>query len=215
MVNYYPSYNTLSLADQILDAVGERTPGYQGRIGTKWYWRLSGGILVTIKLNFSITHQRWDIIEAQAVTPNVGLFNSAFFPFSVYGTLIDSPPFIHDLEGEAEWSNRLYFQMGHLVDDIVLWMEVLLAAVLDPQIRPPSAFPAPTQLECDMVKYAIISLNGYFRINALYDKFHEQISRRSISRLAQHWEDIGLLTSRPRRITIALRALVNQQYDVM
>lgn len=210
MVNYYPSYSALSLADKIMDTVGERIPGYQGRIGTQWYWRLNGGILITAKLNFTITHQRWDIIEAQAVTPNIGYFNSAVFPFVVYGTLTDSPPFIHDLEGEADWSNRLYFQMGHMVDDMVLWMEALLAAVLDPQIRPPSAFPAPTQLECDMVKYAIQTINGYFKISALYDRFSEQISRRGISRLAQRWEDIGLLTDRPRRITIALRALVNQ-----
>ena len=206
MVNYYPSYSALNLADQIIDTVGERIPGYQGRIGTQWYWRLSGGILVTVKLDFTITHQRWDTIQAQAVTPNIGYFNSAIFPFSVYGTLMDSPPFIHDLEGEADWSNRLYFQMGHMVDDMVLWMETLLASVLDPQIRPPSATP----LECDMVKYAIQTLNGNFKINALYESFGDRISRRGISRLAQRWEDIGLLTDRPRRITIALRALVNQ-----
>ena len=200
MVNYYPSYSALNLADQIIDTVGERIPGYQGRIG----------ILVTVKLDFTITHQRWDTIQAQAVTPNIGYFNSAIFPFSVYGTLMDSPPFIHDLEGEADWSNRLYFQMGHMVDDMVLWMETLLASVLDPQIRPPSAFPSPTPLECDMVKYAIQTLNGNFKINALYESFGDRISRRGISRLAQRWEDIGLLTDRPRRITIALRALVNQ-----
>jgi hypothetical protein len=210
MVNYFPSYAALMLAGQIIDAVGERIPGYQGRIGIHWYWRLTGGILVTVKLDFSITQQRWDMIRAQAVTPNVGLFSSADFPFSVYGTLIDSPPFIHDLEGEADWSNRLYFQMGHMIDDMVLWMETLLAALLDPQIRPPSAFPAPTPLECDMVKYAIQSLNGHFKISALHERFAEQISRQGLSRLAQRWENIGLLSERPRRITIALRALVNQ-----
>ena len=210
MVNYYPSYSALVLADQIIDAVGERIPGYQGRIGTQWYWRLNGGILVTVNLNFTITNQRWDTLQAQAVTANIGYFNSANFPFAVYGTLMDSPPFIHDLEGNADWSNRLYFQMGHMIDDMVLWMETLLAAVLDPQIRPPSAFPAPTQLECDMVKYAIQSLNGNFRISALYEKFGERISRRGVSRLAQRWEAIGLLTERPRRITIALRALISQ-----
>ena len=210
MVNYYPSYSALSLSDQILDSVAERIPGYQGRIGTQWYWRLSGGIIIILKLNFTITHQRWDIIEGEAVTPNVGFFNSAYFPFAVYGTLADSPPFIHDLEGEADWSNRLYFQMGHMVDDITLWMETLLASVLDPQIRPPSAFPAPTPLECDMVEYAIRTLNGHFTIKALNKEFGDRISYRGISRLAQRWEDIGLLTDRPRRVTIALRALVNQ-----
>ncbi len=210
MVNYYPSYSALRLAGQIMGAVGERIPGYQGRIGIHWYWRLNGGILVTVKLDFSITQQRWDMVRAQAVTPNVGMFNSADFPFAIYGTLNDSPPFIHDLDGVADWSNRLYFQMGHMVDDMALWMETLLATVLDPQIRPPSAFPAPTPLECDIVEYAIQSLNGHFQISGLYEKFGNRISRRGLSRLAHRWEDIGLLTDRPRRITIALRALVNQ-----
>ena len=192
-----------------MDAVGERTGGYQGCIGISWYWNLNGGIIVTAKLDFSITQQRWDMVRAQAVTPNVGVFNSADFPFAIYGTLTNSPPFIHDLDGDADWSNRLYFQMGHLVNDMVLWMNTLLASVLDPQIRPPSAFPAPTPLECDMVKYAIEYLNGHFHISRLYEKFGDRISRRGLSQTAQRWEDIGLLTERPRRITIALRALVD------
>jgi hypothetical protein len=208
---FYPSYAALALANQITDAIGDRVPGYQGRIGIYWYWRLNGGILVTVKLDFTITEQRWDMLRAQAVTPAVGLFSSADFPFAVYGTLRDSPPFIHDLDGEAEWSNRLYFQMGHLVEDMVLWMETLLASVLDPQIRPPSAFPAPTPLERDMVKYAIEKLNGRFTMSALYEQFGEHISRGAISRLAQRWEDIGLLTQNPRHITIALRSLINQE----
>jgi hypothetical protein len=212
MASFFPSYSALNLAEQILDTVGDRIPGYQGRIGTQWYWRLSGGILVTVSLDYSITQQRWDVIRAQAVTPTVGAFNSADFPFAVYGTLTDSPPFIHDLDGDANWSNRLYFQMGHLVDDMVLWMETLLASVLDPQIRPPSAFPALTPLECDMVQYAIQSTQGEFIIKALHDKFGDRISRASLSRLAKRWEDIGLLTDRPRRVTIALRALVHHAY---
>jgi hypothetical protein len=210
MANYYPSYAALILADQILDTVGDNIPGYQGRIGTQWYWHMNGGILVSVKLDYTITEQRWDILEASAVTPHIGLFSNAFFPFSIYGTLSDSPPFIHDLDGDAEWSNRLYFQMGHLVQDLALWMETLLASALDPQIHPPSAFPAPTPLECDMVKYAINNINGNFTLNALYERFGDKISRRGLSRLAQRWEDIGLLTERPRRITIALRALIEQ-----
>ncbi|MDF1513041.1 MAG: hypothetical protein P1S60_04455 [Anaerolineae bacterium] len=208
MTNHYPSHSALRLADQIVDRIGERVPGYQGRIGVHWYWRLRGGILVTLSLDFSVTHQRWDTFKAQAVTANVGYFNGAEFPFAQYGTLNDSPPFIHDLEGIGEWSNRLYFQIGHMMDDIVLWLETLLAAVLDPQIRPPTAFPALTTLECDMVKYAIESLNGQFTISTLHRTFGDRISKRNISRIAQRWEDIGLLTENPRRVTIALQALV-------
>ena len=135
---------------------------------------------------------------------------AAEFPFGIYGTLRESPPFIHDLDGDAEWSNRLYFQMGHLIDDACRWMESLLAVVLDPQIRPPSAFPALTPLERDLVVYAIDELGGQFTIKALHEAFRDEISRRTLSRLAQAWTDIGLLTEPLRRITIALRALVEQ-----
>ncbi|HQK15539.1 MAG TPA: hypothetical protein PLJ78_16530 [Anaerolineae bacterium] len=209
MARFYPSYQTLRLADQILEAIAARIPGYQGRIGARWYWRLTGGVLVTFEIDFTVTEQRWDVLRAEAVTPTVGMFSAADFPFAAYGTLVDSPPFIHDLDGEAEWSNRLYFQMGHLIDDAVLWMEMLSAAVIDPQVRPPSSFPELNALEREIVTYAVNELNGYFKLGELYTAFKERISRRVLSRLAQHWEDLGLLTESPRRVTVALRALAN------
>lgn len=207
---YYPSYQALQLADQMLEAMAEHVPGYQGRLGAYWYWRLQGGILVTFKLGCRITEQRWDVLRAEAVTPQVGMFSAAEFPFAMYGTLRESPPFIHDLEGDAEWSNRLYFQMGHLIDDTCRWLEVLLAAVLDPQVRTPSSFPALTPLERELVIYAVEQLDGHFVIKSLHEAFEDDLSYRAISRLAQAWTDIGLLTDRPRRVTIALRALVEQ-----
>ncbi|MFN2283986.1 MAG: hypothetical protein ACK2UQ_06165 [Anaerolineae bacterium] len=211
MARFYPSYQTLRLADQILDSIAARIPGYQGRIGARWYWRLTGGVLVTFEMDYSVTEQRWDILRAVAVTPTVGLFNAADFPFAAYGTLADSPPFIHDLDGEAEWSNRLYFQMGHLIEDAILWMEMLSAAIIDPQVRPPSSFPELNGLERELVAYAIDELNGYFTLSKLYAAFSEHISRRVLSRLGQYWEDIGLLTESPRRVTVALRALADME----
>lgn len=207
---FYPSYQALHLADQILEAIAEYVPGYQGRLGAYWYWRLNGGILVTFRLGFRVTEQRWDVLRAEAVTPKVGHFSAAEFPFGMYGTLRESPPFIHDLDGEAEWSNRLYFQMGHLVEDASLWMEALLASVLDPQIRTPASFPALTPLERDLVNHALQELGGSFVLKRLHETFGEEISYRALSRLARTWEEIGLLTSHPRRVTIALRALVEQ-----
>ncbi len=207
MANFLPSFQSLELADQMLEEIAEQVPGYQGRIGAKWYWRLTGGILVTFVLDYTITEQRWDMLRAEAVTPAVGLFNAADFPFAAYGTLLSSPPFIHDLEGEAEWSNRLYFQMGKLINDAILWMQMLLAAIIDPQILPPSTFPNLNPLERELVTYATDNLQGYFTLSKLYPIFRERISRRKLSRLAQYWEDIGLLTENPRRITVALRAL--------
>lgn len=204
----YPSYQALQLADQMLTSMAEHVPGYQGRLGACWYWRLQGGVLITFELGYRITEQRWDVLRAEAVTPQVGLFSAAEFPFGMYGTLRESPPFIHDLDGDAEWSNRLYFQMGHLIDDACRWMEALLAAVLDPQVRTPSSFPALTSLERDLVRYALEELEGRFIIKDLYEAFGDKISRRALSRLAQSWSDIGLLTERPRRVTVALRALI-------
>jgi hypothetical protein len=31
--------------------------------------------------------------------------------------------------------------MGYLIDDATLWLEMLRASIIDPQIRPPAAFP--------------------------------------------------------------------------
>ena len=211
MMLHYPSYQAMRLADQILDSISQYVEGYQGRIGTKWYWRLAGGILISMRLDYSITEQRWDVLRAEATTPTVGLFNAVDFPFAAYGTLLDSPPFIHDLDGEAEWSNRLYFQMGHLVEDAVRWMQTLLAVVIDPQVRPPASFPELNALERAMVSFALQEQNGYFSLAALHKAFGDRISRHVLSRLAQYWGDLGLLTERPRRVTVALRALAAQQ----
>ncbi len=208
MPHFYPSFQALALADRMLDTIGERVPGYQGRIGVAWYWRLPGGILVTFALDFTVTEQRWDLLRAEATTPSVGLFNAAEFPFHAYGTSLTSPPFIHDLEGEAEWANRLYFQMGYLIDDAVLWLEMLRAAVLEPAVRPPASFPILSPLEQELVWHALETLDGYFRLEALHQAFKGRISRRKLSELARRWEEIGLLTERPRRVTLALRSLV-------
>ena len=213
MARHYPSFQTLDIADQILEAIADRAPGYQGRIGVNWYWQLPGGILVTFILDFTTTEQRWDVIRAEAVSPSIGLFNAAEFPFKAYGTLATSPPFIHDLEGEAEWSNRLYFQMGHLIEDAVLWLKLLHATLIDPQVRAPAAFPDLNRLEQEMVNYALDELNGHFRLKDIYPAFEERISQNALSRLARKWEEIGLLTQRPRRVTVALRALVDQHTE--
>lgn len=213
MARFYPSFESLELADQIFEAVAEQTGGYTGRIGAAWYWHLPGGILVTFVLNYTATQQRWDLIQAEASSPNVGVFNGADFPFAAYGTVLTSPPFIHELEGEAEWSNRLYFQMGYLVEDMTLWLEILRASIIDPQIRPPAAFPELSALERELVAHAAQTLDGEFHLEKLYDAFRERISRRRLSELARRWEDLDLLTDdRPRRITVALRTLADVTY---
>ncbi len=210
MAKFYPSFEALALTDQILDAIGEHAPGYKGRIGAAWYWQLPGGLLVTFVLEYTATEQRWNLLRAEATSPNVGVFNAADFPFAAYGTVTTSPPFIHDLDGEAEWSNRLYFQMGYLIEDAVLWLEMIRASVIAPQIRPPAAFPALSALEQTLVDYAMTDLDGAFHLDRLYEVFNERISSRRLSELAQQWASLELLTEdRPRRVTVALQVLAD------
>ena len=136
MALYYPSFDALNLADSLFDEIGGLTTGYQGRIGAAWYWQLPAGILATAWLDHAVTPERWDAIRAQASTPRAGIFSTADFPFLSYATSATSPPFIHDMQGRAEWSNRLYFQMGRLINDGVHWLGMLHAIAISPQISP-------------------------------------------------------------------------------
>jgi len=207
---FYPSFDTLRLAGRLLDEIGKQTPGYEGRVGAAWYWRLPGGILVTARLAYTATEERWDVLRAQATTPRAGVFSTADFPFAVYATSATSPPFIHDLKGVAEWSNRLYFQMGRLIEDAVQWLGMLHAVAISPQISPPASFPALSPLERRLVQHALDKLEGYFTIKALHQAFRDEISRARLSGLAQAWEASELLTKRPRRVTYALRLLAEE-----
>ncbi len=205
---FYPSFQALSLADVIFKEVADRAPGFIGRIGAAWYWRLAGGTLVTFRLDYTVTEERWDVIRGQATNPRAGLFNAADFPFALYATALSSPPYIHDLQGVAEWANRLYFNMGYMIVEMAQWLQMLNAAVIAPHVAPPSGFPFLNQLERELVRYALDELDGRFDQNRLHAVFGDRISRRRLSRLARDWESLGLLTSRPRRVTYALRALI-------
>ena len=66
------------------------------------------------------------------------------------------------------------------------------------------------RLEQELVIHAVAELDGRFTLVALHEAFDGRISRRALTRLAQRWEDASLLTERPRRVTIALRTLVEQ-----
>lgn len=213
MPMFYPSFDALRLADRLLDEIGKQTPGYKGRVGAAWYWRLPAGILVVARLDYTTTEERWDVIRAQASTPKAGAFSVADFPFAAYATSATTPPFIHDLQGVAEWSNRLYFQMGHLIEEAVQWVGMLHAVAISPQISAPASFPALSPLERRLVRYALDDLEGAFNLQALYQAFRAEISRSRLSRLAQAWEARELLTPRPRRVTYALRFLVEGEQE--
>jgi hypothetical protein len=204
---FYPSFSALHLANRLLEEIGKQTPGYEGQIGAAWFWRLPAGILATAWLDHTVTEERWDVLRAQASTPRAGVFSTADFPFAAYATATTSPPFIHDLQGVAEWSNRLYFQMGRLIEDAVRWLGMLHAIAISPQVSPPASLPALSSLERRLVQYALSELEGYFTIKALHPAFRNDISRARLSALAQAWEAGELLTKKPRRVTYALRLL--------
>jgi hypothetical protein len=205
---FYPSFQALHLADVILDEIAKRTPGFVGRLGAAWYWRLAGGTLVTFRLDYAVTEERWDTLRAQAANPRAGLFNAADFPFTAYASMLSSPPFIHDLQGAAEWANRLYFNMGFLIADAAQWLQMLHATALAPHVAQPASFPILNALEGELVHHALDHLDGSFDLARLHRAFGERISRRRLSSMAHEWEALGLLTPRPRRVTYALSALV-------
>jgi hypothetical protein len=209
---FYPSFTALHLADKIFEEIGKRTTGYEGRVGAIWYWRLPAGILAAAWMDNTVTEERWDVIRAQASTPRAGIFSTADFPFSAYGTSPSSPPFIHDLQGEAEWSNRLYFQMGYMIEDMVHWLCLLHAIAISPQISTPAALPALSKLERRLVQHAVDNLDGRFTIKALHEAFRDEIPRSRLSALAQAWEAGELLTKHPRRVTYALRLLAEEDH---
>ena len=207
---FYPSFDALRLADRLVSEIGKQTPGYEGQVGTAWYWHLPGGILVVACLDYTVTEERWDVLRAQASTPRAGVFSTADFPFRAYATSLTSPPFIHDLQGVAEWSNRLYFQMGHLIEDAVHWVNMLHAVAISPQISPPASIPTLSPLERRLVQYALNELGGRFDVNGLHQAFGDQIPLARLRKLAQAWEARELLTERPRRVTYALQLLAEE-----
>jgi len=211
MALYYPSFDAIRLAENLFDEIGKRTPGYEGRVGAAWYWRLPGGILVVARLDHAVTPERWDVIRTQASTPRAGIFSTADFPFLSYSTSATSPAFIHDLQGKAEWANRLYFQMGNLIEDATRWVGMLHAIAISPGVNPPASFPAISPLERKLVRYALDKLEGRFTIKDLHQAFGSEISRARLSALARAWEIGDLLTKRPRRVTYALRVLVEDE----
>jgi len=53
-------------------------------------------------------------------------------------------------------------------------------------------------------------LEGFFTVKDLHRAFGGEISRARLSALARAWEAGELLTKRPRRVTYALRVLVEE-----
>jgi DNA segregation ATPase FtsK/SpoIIIE-like protein len=55
-----------------------------------------------------------------------------------------------------------------------------------------------SEIQAEMVMYAIEELSGAFIINALYEAFKGRISKYALTRLARQWEAMGWLTEEQR-----------------
>jgi DNA segregation ATPase FtsK/SpoIIIE-like protein len=55
-----------------------------------------------------------------------------------------------------------------------------------------------SEIEAEMVMYAVEELSGAFIINALYEAFKGRVSKYALTRLARQWEAMGWLTEEQR-----------------
>jgi hypothetical protein len=79
--------------------------------------------------------------------------------------------------------------------------------------------PVLTDVETALVAYAVSELDGAFKINALYNAYKGQISKRKLADLARMWERRNWLTtpvhrSDPRRVTSELADLAGCTLNV-
>ncbi len=81
------------------------------------------------------------------------------------------------------------------------------------------AGPVLSDVERDLVKFAIENLDGAFKIGPLYEAFKGRISKRKLADLARTWERRGWLTepahaTDPRRVTDELADFAGPTLDV-
>lgn len=82
----------------------------------------------------------------------------------------------------------------------------------------PGSAAALSEIERDLVRYAVEHLDGAFTIGRLAEMFQGQISKRQLTKLAQVWEQRGWLTQQvdaasPRRVTEELARITGVSPD--
>jgi len=93
-----------------------------------------------------------------------------------------------------------------------LWAEPETVQAIVEEVSAPSS-PALTDVEANLVQYAIAELGGAFTINKLFPSFKGRISKPKLTKLGQQWQARGWLTepshaADPRRVTDDLLALL-------
>ena len=77
----FPSQQAFELAEEVFADVARMADGYQGRMGTIWYWSLPEQVLAGLSLGYTASPERWDIIRGEAATMVAGVFARVDFPF--------------------------------------------------------------------------------------------------------------------------------------
>ena len=202
----FPSQQALELADDLFAETAKMAAGYEGRMGTTWYWRLPGKILVGFRFAQTGAQERWDIIRGDAATVEAGVFAQVDFPFIAYARSAISTPYVRDIHGEAQWIHRPLFDESLLLKEMKDWLWMLgsrpLATLSEIEEADLSDFQA------RLVQYALEELDGAFVLKDLHQAFKEEISKRRLSTLARAWEEKEWLSPVPRKVLSPLHRAV-------
>lgn len=202
----FPSQQALELADEVFAQTAKLAAGYEGRMGTTWYWRLPAGVLVGFRLGQTGIQERWDLIQGEAATIEAGVFAQVDFPFIAYARSTISPPYLRDIHGEAQWIHAVLFEVQALLSEMSRWLWMLgakpLATLSEIEQADLSDFQA------RLVRYALEELDGAFVIKDLHQAFREEISKRRLSALARAWEEKEWLSPAPRKVLAPLQRAV-------
>lgn len=126
----FPSQQALELASEVFAEVAKMAAGYEGRMGTTWYWGLPEGILVGFQLDQTGAQERWDVIRGEAATVEAGAFARVDFPFITYTRSAISTPYLRDNHGEAQWIHAALFDLPALLGEMRDWLWMLGAKPL-------------------------------------------------------------------------------------
>ena len=202
----FPSQQALELADEVFAETAKMAAGYEGRMGTTWYWRLPEGILVGFRLDQTGAQERWDVIRGEATTVEAGVFAQVDFPFITYTRSASSVPYLRDLHGEAQWLHTALFDVPVLLEEMSRWLWMLGAKALATlsEIERPEL----SDFQARLVRYALEELEGAFVIKDLHQAFKQEISKRRLSALARAWEEKGWLSPAPRKVLAPLQRAV-------
>lgn len=202
----FPSQQAFELAEEVFADVARMADGYQGRMGTIWYWSLPEQVLAGFSLGYTASPERWDIIRGEAATMVAGVYARVDFPFLAYARNPKSPPYLRDLNGEAQWMHEMFFDLGAMLGEMAGWLRMLGARPLATLAELET--PELTDLQARLVRHALEHLAGAFVLKDLHRAFKAEISMSRLSALAQAWEEKAWLSPAPRKVLAPLQRAI-------